>query len=140
MGGLGLITADGQAFGTVELSSFSSGTVNAGVMIRYQDANHWYNAYQDGTNLVSQSDSSGTHTVASTTFTASVNTLYDIRIRLVGNELSAKAWAATIAEPAAWSVVAIDNDVTGTGQAGAEVTDVSGAVANYTAFSGTSIL
>ena len=107
--------------------------------MRQIDASNYYSASIDGSSLVIRKRVSGTITIIDTSsFSASVNTLYDIRFRVVGSTLYAKAWLASSSEPASWTAQVSDASLSSAGHAGVRLDlPANSEVANYTYFQAT---
>jgi len=90
---LGPTAANAEVVFTGSLSDLSNN--NLGAVLRWTDANNWYKAYIDGTNLVIQMNVNGTlTTLARAPFAATAVTSYTLRFNVVGTALSAKVWPA----------------------------------------------
>jgi len=100
---------DFEVIATAMLDTFNSSHI--GVMLRYQDDNHYYKARITGTvlDILNRQDAQHGPTIASTPFTAQPGTLYTIRFQVIGSQLRAKAWQANSSEPANWMVTANAN-------------------------------
>jgi streptogramin lyase len=134
---LGPSITDAEDLLTGSIANFSGN--NFGGVLRFTDGNNWYKAYIDGANLVLQKKVAGTASILTTVaFTASANTQYTIRFRVVGTTLSAKVWASSGSEPGGWMVTATDSSLA-SGQTGLRVLS-SGAVTTFTSFLSTSLI
>lgn len=132
---LGPTVTNAEVFFSGSISSFSNN--NLGAVLRWQNANNLYKAYIDGANLVIQSRVNGTSTIlAETPFAATANTPYDLRFRVVGTTLYAKAWLASSPEPGAWMVTATDSSLA-SGQCGLRIQVLSSTSASITYFEAT---
>jgi hypothetical protein len=109
------------------------------VILRETSTNNYYYAYLNGTQLVVKKIVAGTKTVLTTaSFTAVNNTLYDIRFRVIGSTLYAKAWRNSTSEPIGWTTKPItDTSLSGSGYAGIYTVEQSGVTINYTFFQAT---
>lgn len=132
---LGPSTTDAEVLFTGSLSTFTNN--NLGAVLRWQDTNNWYKAYIDGTNLVIQSKLNGTTTILTqAAFAATPNTAYNLRFRVVGTTLYAKAWATTQTEPAAWTATTTSSAFS-SGRCGLRIQVVSSSSATVTFFQAT---
>ena len=132
---LGPSATDAEVLVTGSISSFKSNTI--GALLHWTDKNNWYRAYISGTQLVVQKKVNGTLTTLSkATFTASSNTNYSIRFRVVGTSLYAKAWATSSTEPTAWTITTSDSALS-SGQCGIRVNITTGVTVNITSFQAT---
>jgi DNA-binding beta-propeller fold protein YncE len=129
---LGPTATDAQVFFTGSISSFTNN--NLGAVLRWQNANNWYKAYINGTQLVVQKRLNGViTTLAQTNFTAQPNTPYDLRFQMVGPTLSAKVWAASAPEPASWAITTTDSSIA-SGQCGLRIQVLAATSASITYF------
>jgi len=118
-------------------SNNSFNNSNIGALLRWTSKSNWYNVYMNGTQLVVQKKVKGTITTLSkTSFTATPNTSYDLRFRVVGTTLYAKAWATTATEPSAWTITTTDTSLS-SGQCGLSAKIPSTATASFTSFQAT---
>ncbi len=82
---------------------------NLGIIARWQDTDNWYKAMLDGTHLQLVKRVGGiTTTLASQDFQAEGGKEYSLKMRVVGSQLSAKAWALSEQEPGDWQIAAAD--------------------------------
>ncbi len=131
---LGPRVTDADVVFSGSLSLFGNGTSNIGSVLRWTDANNWYKAYIDGTQLILLKKVTGTVTrLNAVAFTAQNGIAYTLRIRIVGTMLSAKAWLVGQAEPATWMVIATDAALP-SGFGGLRLVVQNGAVAKITMF------
>jgi streptogramin lyase len=129
---IGQSATDSEVLFTGSISGFNN--ANLGAALRWKDANNWYKAYINGTNLIIQSKVNGTATtLKSVAFTATAGTAYSIRFRAVGTNLSARVWQAGTTEPTTWQATASDSSLTA-GQVGLRVQVASGITAKITSF------
>jgi hypothetical protein len=137
---LDVASADAEILVSGTVSQFDAdGNTNLGVVLRWQDTNNWYKALIDGSQLQLLSDVNGQITVlAEHAFTATSGTAYSIRFRVLGSNLFAKAWASTQAEPANWTLMKIDTQLT-TGMSGIRVKIVTGVMIRVKMFLETSV-
>jgi hypothetical protein len=120
---------------TGSLSSFTNN--NLGAVLRWQNNNNWYKAYINGTSLVIQAKVNGTTTtLTQAAFPATANTAYNLRFRIVGTTLSAKAWATTTTEPATWTTTTTNASLS-SGQCGLRIQVLGSTSASVTAFQAT---
>jgi hypothetical protein len=132
---LGPATTNAEVLFTGSMSSFTNN--NLGAVLRWKDTNNWYKAYINGTTLVIQVKVNGATTILSqVAFTAAANTAYNLRFRIVGTTLSAKAWATTTTEPATWTATATNATLT-SGQCGLRIQVLGATSASITAFQAT---
>jgi hypothetical protein len=104
---LGPTFSDGEIFFTGAISSFQQ--ANLGSVARWMDTNNWYKAYLDGSQLVLLKSSGGMQTrLAAVPFAAQANRFYNLRFRVQGDRLAARAWPVGTAEPSQWQVSARD--------------------------------
>lgn len=93
--------------------SLSASTIDAGVELRYVDANNYYRLDANTTTLSILKASSGIQiTLASVAKTLSINTTYRMRFRVTGVPGSAtlygRVWLNTAIEPITWDITASD--------------------------------
>ncbi len=132
---LGPTATDAEVLFTGSLSSFTNN--NLGAVLRWQDSNNWYKAYISGNSLVIQAKVNGTTTTLSqVAFPATVNTAYNLRFRVVGTTLYAKAWATTVTEPSTWATT-VTNSSLSSGQCGLRIQVLSATSASITSFQAT---
>lgn len=138
IGVLGPSVADAEVLAKVKSTSVSSNN-NIGVILRETSTNNYYYAYLNGTQLVVMKIVAGTKTVLTTaSFTAVNNTLYDIRFRVIGSTLYAKAWRNSTSEPIGWTTKPVtDTSLSGSGHVGIYTIEQSGVTINYTFFQAT---
>lgn len=107
---------------------------NLGVVARWQDANDWYKAYLDGSQLVILKSVQGVQTMlASAPFPALNTFAYSIRFETIGSLLKARAWSTGAPEPTTWLVSVHDNTLS-TGRVGIRVLLNDGNMACFRAF------
>ena len=132
---LGPVATDAEVLFTGSMSNFTNN--NLGAVLRWQNTNNWYKAYINGTSLVIQVKVNGATTILSqVAFPATANTAYNLRFRIVGTTLSAKAWATTATEPTTWTATAT-NTVLTSGQCGLRIQVLGATSASITAFQAT---
>ncbi|MFF9199955.1 hypothetical protein ACF09L_32590 [Streptomyces sp. NPDC014779] len=122
-----VIVADVDLSVDVALSAIPAGDVaSVWLMARRLDANNFYSARLQvaaggAITLSLRKSVGGTDTqlaTFATGLTLAAGTSYRVRLAVTGTSLSAKAWAATSAEPLAWQVTATDSALSGTGAVG----------------------
>ncbi len=130
---LGAPHTDAEVVATAMLDSFNKSHI--GVMLRYQNDNHYYKAYIDGNSLLilNRIDAANGPQLAKLPFSAQPNTLYPIRFQVIGTTLQAKAWQANTPEPAHWMVTANAN-TSSMGQGGMRPQINQGVTLSVTAF------
>ena len=132
---LGPTAANAEVVFTGSLSDLSNN--NLGAVLRWTDANNWYKAYIDGTNLVIQMNVNGTlTTLARAPFAATALTSYTLRFNVVGTALSAKVWPAGMVEPDSWMATAADSTFS-SGYCGLRMLVQNGVTAQHTWFQAT---
>ena len=98
--------------------------VNFGVVLRWKDANNWYKALIDGSNLVVLKRVKGVTTrLRALHFTALGGKTYTLHFRAIGATLFASAWQSdqpSSLEPAHWMIVVSDMSLV-SGQGGVRV-------------------
>lgn len=111
------VYTDFEVIATAMLDTFNNS--HMGVMLRYQDDNHYYKARITGSTLeiLNRQDANHGPTIASTPFTAQTHTFYTIRFQVIGTRLRAKAWQENTTEPPNWMVSA-DANMFQSGQGG----------------------
>lgn len=115
------------------------GDINLGGVLRWQDSRNWYKVLINGNVLQLLKDVDGKTTVlGSVPFHAVGETSYKIRFRVLGSNLFAKAWPASRTEPANWSLMIVDMQLT-SGVSGIRVLLAPGAVIRITSFLETSV-
>jgi len=96
-------------------------TVNFGAVLRWTNANNWYEAFIDGSNLVVLKAVNGVHTrIRAIPFTALDGKMYTLRFRAVGATLFARVWQSGDPEPNHWMVTVSDTSLT-SGQGGVRI-------------------
>lgn len=117
----------------------ANGDVNLGGVLRWQDPGNWYKVLINGSILQLLKSVHGKVTaLGSVPFRAQGNTNYSIRFRVLGSNLFARAWPGDRAEPASWTLVIIDTQLT-SGISGIRVLLAPGAVIRVTSFLETSV-
>src|SRR5215469_3367123 len=129
---IGPMVTDAEIVFSSTLSHF--GPSHLGVVLRWTDANNWYKAYIDGSQLILLKRVAGKISrLASAAFMAQNGTSYSLRFRVAGSLLSARAWPIGRAEPTTWMVMATDTALTA-GFGGLRPVIQNGAVATFTLF------
>ncbi len=106
----------------------ANGDVNLGGVLRWQDANDWYKALINGSQLELFKDIDGSMTgIGSEPFKAVGGVSYNLRFRVQGSNLFAKAWPSSQAEPTNWMLMVIDTQLV-SGVGGVRVWVAPGAV------------
>jgi len=136
---IGPRVSDAEVIAALSMSSFSDS--NLGVVLRWNDATHWYKAYITGTTLVvekknTDESSDNASGIVETLFKAEDDVLYMIRFRAIGKHLSAKVWRAGEIEPKQWMLEA-DDDTFSSGFCGVRGQVHGGATATITSFEAT---
>jgi hypothetical protein len=135
---LGPATRDADVTISAQINEFT-GTVNLGVVLRWQDANNWYKALIDGTRLrVIRNIQGTTDTLSSMPFNAQGGRFYDLRFRALGTMLLAKVWLAGTQQPTAWMIVTMDSGLN-TGQAGIRVVMLRNTIVTVKSFQDTMV-
>ncbi len=115
---LGTPHQDFEVISTAMLDSYNNS--HLGVMLRYQDDNHYYKARITGNTLeiLNRQDAQQGPTIASMPFNTQTSTFYTIRFQVIGTTLRAKAWPADSAsEPANW-MLTVNANTFNTGRGG----------------------
>ncbi len=129
---LGPRSANEEVMFTGSISRF--GPFNMGAVLRWTDANNWYKAYIDGSQLVLLKRVAGmTARITSIPFAAQAGTQYSLRFRATGSTLMARVWLADQAEPANWQITATDTALS-SGFGGLRLFLVNGAITTITIF------
>ena len=117
----------------------AGGKVNIGAVLRWTDANNWYKALIDGTNLQILSRVNGvTMSLAVMPFPAKGGVMYTLRFRVMGANLFARAWQSGQPEPATWMLTVANTALT-QGLGGVRVLVQTATVVRVTSFLETSI-
>lgn len=137
---LNVTNADAEILFSGSANRFdANGDINLGGVLRWQDPNDWYKVLINGSILQLLKSVNGKITVlGSVPFKATGNTNYNIRFRVLGSNLFAKAWRGDRAEPANWSLMLIDTQLT-SGVSGIRVLLAPGAVIRVTSFLETNV-
>jgi subtilase family serine protease len=135
---LGTLALNTEVSFTGSLNSYTTNTI--GAVLHWTDGTNWYRAYLDGASLIVQKMVLGIPTVlAAAPFTATGNTAYRLRFRIVGLTLSAVAWANSGTEPSTWMIVTTDSTLL-TGYSGLRIQELTNGTATFTAFQSTTAL
>jgi hypothetical protein len=127
---IGPMVTDAEIVFNSTLSHF--GPSHLGVVLRWTDANNWYKAYIDGSQLILLKRVAGKISrLRSAAFTAQNGRSYSLRFRVAGSLLSARAGPTGRAEPTTWMVTATDTALTA-GFGGLRPVIQNGAVATFT--------
>lgn len=130
---LGPRSANEEVLFTGSISRF--GPFNMGAVLRWTDANNWYKAYIDGSQLVLLKRVAGTTMrITSVPFAAQAGTQYSLRFRAAGSTLMARVWSANQAEPTNWQITVTDTALP-SGFGGLRLFLVNGAITTITMFS-----
>lgn len=137
---LNVTNADAEILLSGSASRFdANGDINLGGVLRWQDAGNWYKVLINGSILQLLKSVNGKITVlGSAPFKALGNTNYSIRFRVLGSNLFARAWSSDRAEPANWTLMVIDTQLT-SGIGGIRVLLARGAVIRVTSFLETNV-
>lgn len=134
---LGAAATDAEVQFTGAISSFSK--ANMGAVLRWTNAQNWYTAYIDGTNLVIAKKVGGVSKKLSTLpFTAATGGAYTLLFSVVGSTLSASVWPAGSTPPSSWMVTTTDTSLT-SGMCGLHVVVQNGVTTSFNAFQATSL-
>lgn len=129
---LGPSVANAEVVFSGSISAFKD--TNIGAVLRWSDGNNWYKAYIDGQQLVVQKKLQGrTVILGHYMFPASARHMYNLRFRVDGNVLRARAWSTGSPEPSRWFVTATDNTFKH-GFCGLRMLVQNGAVASIASF------
>lgn len=137
---LGDASGDADLLISGSVSQFDpAGTTNLGVVLRWQDAKNWYKALINGTKIQLLKAVNGTTTVlAAQTFQAASGTRYNLRFRVQGSNLFARAWASSQTEPTQWTIMSVDTQFT-SGLSGVRVKILPGVLIKINMFQVTSV-
>lgn len=110
--GPAITSADITFSGSV--NHFVKDTVNMGAVLRWSDANNWYKALIDGSQLqiLSKVKGGAIKVLATMPFNAKDGVTYTLRFRALGAALSVKAWQSSQPEPANWMLTVNDTALT----------------------------
>lgn len=88
----------------------SNETVGLGIVLRWQDANNWYQAMIDGNRLllVKRVDGGGPLILDEVPFSAQSDVLHHLRFQALGALLFVKIWRDDVAEPEQWMLTTSD--------------------------------
>ena len=131
---LGTASANMQVVSSMAVNQFNGGAANIGVVLRWADANDWYKAYINGTQLILLKSVAGKQTrLQAVPLTSANGQSYSIRFQCNGDNLLVKAWASSQAEPQQWMINAVDGTLQN-GRAGLRAVLTNGTVIRITAF------
>lgn len=117
----------------------ANGDANLGCVLRWQDAQNWYKVLINGSQLQLLKDVNGKISVLDTQhFQAKGGTEYNIRFRVLGSNLFARAWPSAQAEPTNWAIMVIDTQLA-SGVSGIRALLAPGTVIRVNAFMETSV-
>ena len=137
---LGPLNTNAEVLFSASINHFvAGGKVNIGAVLRWTDANNWYKALFDGTNLQILSRVNGATTVlASMAFKATDGLIYNLRFRVMGANLFARAWQSGQPEPATWMLTVANTALT-QGMGGVRALVVNATIIRVTSFLETNI-
>ncbi|HEY6542440.1 MAG TPA: hypothetical protein VIZ18_15965 [Ktedonobacteraceae bacterium] len=137
---LGALNTNAEVLVSASVNQFvAGGKVNVGAVLRWTDANNWYKALIDGTNLQILSRVHGvTTSLALMPFPATGGVIYNLRFRVMGANLFARAWQSGQPEPATWMLTVANTALT-QGMGGVRVLVQTITVVRVTSFLETSI-
>ena len=137
---LGDLNTNAEVLVSASVNQFAAGgKVNVGAVLRWTDANNWYKALLDGTQLQILSRVNGVATsLGSVPFQATGGVTYNVRFRVMGANLFARAWQSGRPEPATWMLTVANTALT-QGMGGVRVLVQNTTVIRVTSFLETSI-
>lgn len=137
---LGGLNTNAEVLVSASVNQFvTGGKVNVGAVLRWTNANNWYKALIDGTNLQILSRVNGvTTSLAVMPFPARGGVTYNLRFRAMGANLFARAWQSGHPEPATWMLTVASTALTG-GMGGVRVLVQNATVVRVTSFLETSV-
>jgi hypothetical protein len=137
---LGALNTNAEVLVSASVNQFAAGgKVNVGAVLRWTDANNWYKALIDGTKLQILSRVNGVSTsLGSVPFQANAGVTYNLRFRVMGANLFARAWQSGQPEPATWMLTVANTALT-QGMGGVRVLVLNTTVIRVTSFLETSI-
>ena len=110
---LGPLNTDAEVLISASVNHFAAGKVNVGAVLRWKDANNWYKALIDGAHLQILSRVNGVSTsLAAMPFQALDGVTYNLRFRVMGANLFARAWKSGQPEPATWMLTVANTALT----------------------------
>ena len=138
---LGPLNTNAEVLISASVNQFAAGgKVNVGAALRWMDGNNWYKALIDGAQLQILSRVNGvTTSLASMPFSAKGGVTYNLRFRVLGANLFARAWQSGQPEPAAWMLTVANTALT-QGMGGVRVLVQNATVIRVTSFLETSIV
>jgi 6-phosphogluconolactonase (cycloisomerase 2 family) len=132
---LGPMVTNAEVVFTGSMSSYTNN--NLGSVLRWTNGNNWYKAYISGASLIVQKRVNGATTIlGSVPFTATANTSYTLRFRVVGTTLYARVWPTGTTEPTNWMIMVTDTSFS-SGFCGLRMLAQNGTTATYTSFQAT---
>jgi hypothetical protein len=107
---MGPATANAEVVFSGIVNQFAlGGNVNIGAVLRWSDANNWYKALIDGTQLqILRRINGKTTSLGSVPFSAQGGASYTFRFRAVGAALFVKTWQNNQPEPNVWMLTVMD--------------------------------
>ena len=134
---LGPVVQNAEIVLTTSITSFNGSSI--GASLHWVDANNWYKAGLTGSMLVLQKKVNGmTYSLGSIPFTASPNTAYTMRFRMVNSMLYVRVWVAGQTEPTGWQLTVADSSFQ-TGYCGLRTLVQPGSVQTVTSFQVTAV-
>lgn len=105
---LGPTSRNSEIVATASVNVFGP-EVNFGVLLRWNDANNWYKALIDGSQLVVIKQVNGvTIQLGAVRFPATVGKAYTLHFQAIGATLFASVWPSGSSEPQQWMLVVSD--------------------------------
>lgn len=137
---LGPLNTNAEVLISASVNQFAAGgKVNVGAALRWVDGNNWYKALIDGAQLQILSRVNGvTTSLAAVPFQAKGGVTYNLRFRVMGANLFARAWQSGQPEPATWMLTVANTALT-QGMGGVRVLVQNVTVIRVTSFLETSI-
>ena len=137
---LGGLTTNTEVLVSASVNQFvAGGQVNIGAVLRWTNANNWYKALIDGTNLQILSRVNGvTTSLVKMPFPARGGVTYNLRFRVLGANLFARAWPSGQPEPATWMLTVANTALT-QGMGGVRVLVQTATIVRVTSFLETSV-
>jgi hypothetical protein len=137
---LGGLNTNAEVLVSASVNQFvAGGKVNVGAVLCWSNANNWYKALIDGTNLQLLSRVNGvTTSLAVMPFPAKGGVTYNLRFRAVGANLFVRAWQSGQPEPATWMLTVATTALT-QGMGGVRVLVQTTTVVRVTSFLETSV-
>ncbi len=130
---LGPASKNAEIVATASVNAFEP-EVNFGVLLRWNDANNWYKALIDGSQLVVIKQVNGATTqLGAVRFPAAAGEAYTLHFRAIGATLFASVWPSGSSEPQQWMLVVSDISLMG-GRGGVRVVIDSDTVIHVSSF------